>query len=315
MRILVTGGAGHIGSTLTEALVARFGALVTVVDDLSTGRRDHLPESDQITFIQADVNVLSDIEPLFSRQRFDFVFHLAAVVGVARTLANPFQVFRDIRGIENIASLAASHGVARLFFSSSSEVYGEPVEIPLREDTTPINSRLPYAIVKTLGEAWLKAGQAQNGVDYTIFRLFNTYGPKGSEDFVVPKFVRLALENRPIPINGDGLQTRSYCHVDDCVAACVVALERDMFVNDTVNIGSDREVSVLELAKAIIRLTGSRSSLEHRPALAEGDVRRRCPDVTRMRQLLRREPIALDDGLRQVIAHHRARAATVDTGD
>src|SRR6185312_4294759 len=139
--------------------------------------------------------------------KFDYVFHYAAMVGVKRTLNNPMTVLQDIEGIKNILSLSKNTCVKRVFYSSSSEVYGEPVEFPQNENTTPLNSRLPYAIVKNVGEAFFRSYQREYGLDFTIFRFFNTYGSRQSQDFVVTKFIDEALGNQDITIYGDGNQS------------------------------------------------------------------------------------------------------------
>ena len=210
-------------------------------------------------------------------------------------------VLEDIEGIKNILSLSKNSGLKRVFYSSSSEVYGEPFEIPQNELTTPLNSRLPYAIVKNVGEAFFRSYQQEYGLDYTIFRFFNTYGPNQSEDFVVPKFLKAALRNEPIYIYGDGLQTRSFCYVDDNIETCIKALVEDKCVNDVLNVGSDIEITVLELAKIIIATSNSSSEIIHLEALKEGDMLRRCPDTTKMKAILGKELISLEDGITKLI--------------
>jgi UDP-glucose 4-epimerase len=202
-KILVTGGAGFIASYLAEKLASNKENKVVIVDNLLTGDRKKIPTSphDNIHFIKCDTNNYKDISAVFYANHFDYVFHYAALVGVQRTLQNPVMVLEDIRGIENILSLSKNTGVKRVFFSSSSEVYGEPVEFPQNEETTPLNSRLPYAIVKNVGEAYFKSYKEEYDLDYTIFRFFNTYGPKQSKDFVVSKFIAAALENKTINLN------------------------------------------------------------------------------------------------------------------
>jgi UDP-glucuronate decarboxylase len=222
-------------------------------------------------------------------------------VGVQRTLDNPVMVLRDIDGIQNILELSKNTGVRRVFFSSSSEVYGEPVELPQNELTTPLNSRLPYAVVKNVGEAFCKSYHQEYGLEHTIFRFFNTYGPQQSTDFVMSKFIRMALSNEDITIYGDGSQTRTFCYIDDNVNACVNTFYRNMFVNDVVNIGNDHETTILELAQSIIRITESKSSIKHLPPLKEGDMRRRIPDITKMKQLLDKPLIPLDEGIQQLV--------------
>jgi UDP-glucose 4-epimerase len=206
---------------------------------------------------------------------------------------------------KNILELSKNTGVKRIFFSSSSEVYGEPVELPQNEHTTPLNSRLPYAIVKNVGEAFFKSYQQEFGLDYTIFRFFNTYGPKQSPDFVMSKFIKSALNNKDITIYGDGSQTRTFCYIDDNINACVNAFENNNFINDVLNIGNDNEVTILELANTIIKLTKSSSQVVHLPPLKDGDMTRRRPDTTKMKQLLNnRKLVSLEEGLKRVIANH-----------
>jgi UDP-glucose 4-epimerase len=224
------------------------------------------------------------------------------VVGVLRTLANPVSVLDDIDGIKNILKLCKNTGVKRVFYSSSSEVYGEPVHLPQNETTTPLNSRLPYAIVKNVGEAFLKSYEQEYGLEYTTFRFFNTYGPKQSIDFVMSKFLRLALKNEPITIYGDGLQTRTFCYIDDNLDACINAFEKNLFVNDVVNIGNDETTTVLELAQIIIKITNSKSEIVHVAPLKDGDMSRRQPDISKMKQLLNRTLLPLEEGIKRVIA-------------
>lgn len=303
INILVTGGAGFIASCLAEKLAEDKNNFITIVDNLITGCREKIPSSpyNNIRFIKSDVNLMEDIAGVFYSGNFDFVFHYAALVGVKRTLENPVMVLNDITGIKNILTLSKNTGVKRVYFSSSSEVYGEPVEFPQNELTTPLNSRLPYAIVKNVGEAFLKSYHKEYGLEYTIFRFFNTYGPKQSKDFVISKFISSALKNEDITIYGDGSQTRTFCYIDDNIDACVNAFKNNLHVNDVVNIGGDIEISIKDLAKKIIALTGSSSKIVHLPALKEGDMTRRQPDNTKMKKLLSRELLSLENGLKKVI--------------
>lgn len=302
-QILVTGGAGFIGSGIAAKLAADPDNFVVIVDNLKTGSLEKIPASpfQNIKFIKADVNDFRDIGSIFNAYRFEFVFHYAALVGVKRTLENPVLVLNDIIGIKNVLNLSKNTGVQRVYFSSSSEVYGEPVEFPQNEHTTPLNSRLPYAIVKNVGEAYLRAYKQEYDLDFTIFRFFNTYGPRQSKDFVMSKFLYAALNNQDITIYGDGSQTRTFCFIDDNVDACLNALYKNMMINDVVNVGTDNEISILELAHLIIRVTGSSSKIVHLPALKEGDMTRRCPDNTKMKQLLSRPLTPLEEGIRKLL--------------
>jgi UDP-glucuronate decarboxylase len=304
--ILITGAAGNIGSALVQSLLKKEGYHVVAVDDLSTGARSKLPPShNHFRFVKADVNDYQELSAIFCTNRFDYVFHFAAVVGVKRTLENPLRVLSDIDGIRNVLSLSKNCGVQRVFYSSSSEVYGEPVSIPQHEELTPLNSRLPYAIVKNLGEAYCKSYYLEHGLPYTVFRFFNTYGPNQSEDFVVPRFVRAALNNEPITIYGDGLQTRTFCFVDDNTETMVRCLENGFHENDVLNIGSDIECSIINLAKLVLKLTGSRSAILHLPPLPAGDMTRRQPDISKMKKILNRDLVSLEDGIMWLIQHFK----------
>jgi UDP-glucuronate decarboxylase len=302
-NILVTGGAGNVGSALVEALIEDANNFVVVVDNLLTGSRTKLPKApnDNLKFIHCDVNIEDQITSVFHTFAFDYVFHYAALVGVKRTLENPISVLEDISGIKHILNLSKNTGVKRVIYSSSSEVYGEPVEYPQNEETTPLNSRLPYAIVKNIGEAFLKSYQQEFSLDYTIFRFFNTYGPKQAKDFVISKFISLALKNEAIPIYGDGSQTRTFCYIDNNINASLAAAFSEVGKNKTINIGNNVETAVLDLAKTIIKLTDSKSEIKHLPALEEGDMTRRNPDITIMKSLLNQEIYSLEDGLKKVL--------------
>lgn len=302
-KILVTGAAGFIGSSLAQALLKSGKHTVVLVDNLLTGDLRRLPQvkSPNWRFIKSDCNNFKDISSVMLSYRFDFVFHYAAVVGVQRTLDNPVMVLNDIQGIKNVLELSKNTGVQRVFFASSSEVYGEPFEHPQNELTTPLNSRLPYAVVKNIGEAYLRSYHQEFGLDYTIFRFFNTYGTMQSVDFVMSKFINLALKNKDITIFGNGEQTRTFCFVNDNVDACINAFENNMFVNDTINIGNDHEVTVNELAKLIIEVTKSSSKLVYLPPLAEGDMKKRKPDIEKMRHVLGRELFPLKEGIKFLV--------------
>lgn len=303
-RILVTGGAGNIASALIARLADSPDNHIVIADNLLTGDMAKVPQDrPNVSFIKCDVNDYNDIAPLFFANSFEYVFHFAAVVGVQRTLQNPLWVMHDIHGIEHVLNLSKNTGVRRVYYSSSSEVYGEPFEIPQNEQTTPLNSRLPYAIVKNVGEAFLRTYYKEFGLNYQVFRFFNTYGPNQSEDFVVPRFIRQAMAGEDITIYGDGSQTRTFCYVDDNVEACLNAHHTGRFENDTINIGSDAECTIRELAETVIRVTNSSSQIINLPPLKEGDMTRRKPDISKMRELLDHELLPLEEGIRRLAAH------------
>ncbi len=302
-KIVVTGGAGHVASSLVERLVSNPLNFVTIIDNLSTGSRRNLPDPSlpNWAFLAVDVNDRKSLFKATEGELMDYVFHYAAVVGVARTQAYPTKVLQDIDGIRNVLDLACRGHASRVFYASSSEVYGEPVEIPQREATTPLNSKLPYAIVKNVGEAFLKSYQQTHGLDFTIMRLFNTYGPRQTADFVIAKFMAAALRGDDLLIYGDGLQTRTFLYVEDHLDCVEALLERDLGINDVINIGNDDEITVLDLARRIIAHTDSRSKIVHVPALKAGDMSRRCPDNSRMRTVLGRAPLSLEVGLERLM--------------
>lgn len=301
-KILLTGGAGNIGSALAKRLLSEKDTHLTVVDNLSTGSLDKLPKGfSNLTFIKADTNHRQEMSDIMLANNFDHVFHYAAMVGVKRTQENPVKVLEDIDGIKNMLTLSKNSGVKRFFFSSSSEVYGEPVSIPQNEETTPLNSRVPYAVVKNVGEAFCRSFQQEYGLNYTVFRFFNTYGPHQTTDFVMSKFLQLALTNQPITIYGDGSQTRTFCYVDDNIEATIRALDNDLYINDVVNIGGAEIITILELAKLIIDITNSQSEIIFLPPLEDGDMTRRQPDNSKMRQILGRELLGLREGIQKML--------------
>jgi nucleoside-diphosphate-sugar epimerase len=297
IKVLITGGAGFLASSLADKLLENDNYYLVLVDNLLTGDIRKVPDHVRCKFIKCDVNNYQDISAVMTAYRFDYVFHYAAVVGVLRTLDNPVMVLKDIDGIKNVLELSKNTGVKRFFYTSSSEVYGEPVILPQHEETTPLNSRLPYAVVKNVGEAFCRSYKKEFGLDYTIFRFFNTYGPKQSLDFVISKFLRLAIAGKPITIYGEGKQTRTFCFVDDNVEAIVNSLEKSLYKNDVVNVGNDEEVTVLQLANLIIQMTNSSSPIQFLPPLKEGDMTRRQPDISKMKLLINRKLTPLQDGL------------------
>ena len=304
IKILITGGAGNVGGALARKMVQNPAYFVVIVDDLSTGDKAKLPSADYSnwTFVYCDVNNHQDLSEIMIANNFDYVFHYAAVVGVQRTLENPIKVLGDIDGIKNVLSLAKNTSVKRIFYSSSSEVYGEPVELPQHEETTPLNSRVPYAVVKNVGEAFFRSYKKSYDLNFTIFRFFNTYGPNQSVDFVVARFLEKALKNEDIGVYGDGSQTRTFCYVNDNVDTCIAILERELEMNDVINIGGEVVVTILELAELIIEETNSSSKIIYLPAAGEGDMTRRQPDNSKMRKILGRPLLTIREGVKMMIA-------------
>lgn len=299
-KILITGGAGFIPSSVADKLSQNANNELVLVDNLLTGKISNIPQRDNVKFIKADVNRYDEIAAIMQAYNFDYVFHYAAVVGVKRTIENPISVLEDVKGFDSVFRLCKNTGVKRIFFSSSSEVYGEPVEFPQNEETTPLNARLPYAVVKNIGECFCKSYYQEHGLPYTILRFFNTYGPKQSTDFVMSKFIRAALRNDPITVYGDGKQTRTFCYIDDNVDFTCTLLEKELGINEIFNVGNRHEIPIIELANKIIQMTDSKSEIVHLPPLKEGDMTRRQPDTTKMQAILNRET-PLEEGMKKVI--------------
>jgi UDP-glucose 4-epimerase len=299
-KILITGGAGNIGSSLAISLLES-GSEVFVFDNFITGSQENLPiEKNNLHVINVDVNDKESLVRCWGSNKFDYVFHYAALVGVDRTQKNPLGVLEDVKGIRNILECSKESGVKRIFYSSSSEVYGEPVEIPQNEDTTPLNSRVPYAVVKNLGEAYFRTYQKEFGLSFTIFRFFNTYGPNQNNDFVITKFIEQALEGQNISIYGDGSQSRSFLYIDNNISFTKKVLEEELFINEVVNVGSDEVVTVKELATLIKKIAKSSSKLVYLPPLKDGDMYRRQPDVSKMRKYLKKI-MSIEDGIKKLI--------------
>ena len=301
-NILITGVAGNIGSSLALALIKK-NYNVIGVDNFLTGSKEKLPSKSykNFKFLYANVNNKSKISSIFKSYKIEFVFHFAAVVGVKRTQKFPLKVMDDINGIKFLLELSMKYNVRHFYYSSSSEIYGEPVSLPLHEENSPFNSKIPYSVVKNVSENFIKIYQEEFNLNYTIFRFFNTFGPNQSEDFVIPKFVKLALNNLPIPIYGDGLQTRTFIYIDDNIDTILNCFEKKLYINDVLNIGSNKEYRIIDLAKKIINLTNSSSELKYLPALLRGDMRRRKPVNNKMKKALGRNPFNLTLALKKYI--------------
>jgi nucleoside-diphosphate-sugar epimerase len=283
-KILITGGAGNIGSSLVASLLQKKDVEVYVFDNFITGTQENLPiDNNRLFTFNCDINNNDELIENWGSNEFNYIFHYAALVGVERTQNNPLGVLDDVKGIRNVLERAKESQVKRIFYSSSSEVYGEPVEIPQNEDTTPLNSRVPYAVVKNLGEAFFRSYFKEYGIPFTIFRFFNTYGPNQNNDFVITKFIEQCMKGQKITIYGDGSQSRSFLHIDDNIAFTNIVLEKDLFINEVVNVGSDDVISIKNLALLIKDITESDSELVFLPPLKDGDMYRRKPDVTKMR--------------------------------
>jgi dTDP-glucose 4,6-dehydratase len=315
MRILITGGAGFVGSHLCDALVAR-GDAVVCADDLSSGRMcniEHLIGHPDFEFTETDVSAGLGIQG-----RLDAVAHLASPASPPQYLARPLQTLAaGSRGTENALRLAQRHR-ARFVLASTSEVYGDPAVHPQPEDywgnVNPVGPRSVYDEAKRFAEALTAAYGRERGLNYGIVRIFNTYGPRmsGDDGRVVSNFITQALNGRPLTIYGDGSQTRSFCYVDDLVRGIVLMI--DSRVPGPVNLGNPEEMPVADLAALILRLTASPSQREYRPLPADDPARRR-PVICHARNMLGWTPrIAARDGLLRTVEWFQSRHAEVVAG-
>lgn len=290
-----------MGSHMCDLLVDS-GARVVCVDDLSNGKMANifcLRNNKNFKFYKRDVNDFKQIRPVFKKEKPAYVMHYAAVVGVKRTSENPLEVFRDIEGIKNIAELSRQTKIKKILFTSSSEVYGEPVKLPIAEDDT-FNSKWPYGLVKILGEQYFLAYYEKYGIPVTIVRFFNVYGPRqdfGNSGFVVPVFLKNALTGKSLEIYGGGEQTRDFVYVDDNVRLTVSAFLNDEVNGRPMNIGSGNSISIKELAREIKKII-PKTTIIFKPSRKRGEIKYRTPDVGFMKKMLQDQPrIGLKNGI------------------
>jgi UDP-glucose 4-epimerase len=321
-RYLITGGAGFIGSQLAEKLLNR-GDSVVIMDDLSTGREQNIAAIRRrpgVQFVRDSVENQDTVNMLVNS--CDVVYHLAAAVGVQLVVDEPVRTIRTtIRGTEVV--LEAAHRFGRpVLITSSSEVYGKGARVPFAEDDDVVMgatrfSRWCYAYSKGIDEFLGLAYYHQFSQPVVIVRLFNTVGPRqvGMYGMVLPRFVAAALANKPIQVYGDGKQSRCFCHVDDVTDALLKLMETPNTVGQVYNLGHDEEISINDLAKRVIALTGSSSTIEHLSyekayGRAFDDLQRRVPQLTRIREAIGWRPKhSLDQIIKAVIEDQKRMGA------
>jgi dTDP-glucose 4,6-dehydratase len=305
---VVTGGAGFLGSHLVDLLLAR-GHRVIAIDNFVTGTVEnihHLAGNQNFKFIQQDVS-----EFIFLSEPVDYIFHFASPASPIDYLELPIQTLKvGSLGTHKALGLAREKG-ARFILASTSEIYGDPLVHPQTEDywgnVNTIGPRGCYDEAKRFAEAMTIAYHRQHKIQTRIVRIFNTYGPRMrlNDGRVVPAFVSQALSNKPITVFGEGKQTRSFCYVSDLIEGIYRLMMSDH--SEPVNIGNPNELTVLEFAKEIIRITGSKSKIVFKP-LPQDDPRQRQPDITRARKWLGWQPqVQLTEGLKQTIEWFRGK--------
>jgi UDP-glucuronate decarboxylase len=319
-NVLVTGGAGFLGSWLCDVLVEQH-ANVICVDNLVSGLHaniSHLLGEDNFTFVRHDIT-----QPIFFDEPIDVVMHLASRASPFEFEKYPIQILKaNTLGIWVALGVARMHK-ARFLYTSTSEVYGATTDMPISEENrgnvNPIGPRSCYDEAKRCGESYVMAYKLEHELDTRIARIFNTYGPRmraeGVYGRVIPRFIEQALSSKPLTIFGDGTQTRSFCYVTDQIEGLLMLAFSDGLEGEVVNIGNGDELTILGLAKLIKELTDSSSELEYHP-LPQDDPPRRRPDITKAREILGWEPkVELKEGLQKMIRWYTAANSAVHGRD
>ena len=296
MKYLITGGAGFIGSHLCEALILR-GDQVVVLDNLSTGSDVNLGTTrEKIELIEGDILDRELVDKLVAKS--DYVVHLAAALGVFNIINKPLESLKtNLQGSEVVLEACDKYRKPVLI-ASTSEIYGKNDKVPLNEEDDriighPLKSRWSYSEAKAVDESLAYFYYLENKLPIRIVRFFNTVGPRqvGHYGMVVPRFVSAALKNEPLSVYGSGDQIRCFCHVEDAVRALLLVMDSEKAVGEVFNVGNNKQISIMELAKKVIELTGSSSTIEkiaYEKAYPEGfeDMQRRVPDISKIKQVL-----------------------------
>ena len=313
MKYLITGGAGFIGSHLAESLISR-GDQVVIFDNLSTGSTSNLAGiSEKIKFEQGNILNKAVIDKLVAES--DYVVHLAAALGVFNIVNKPLESLKtNLQGSEIVLE-ACDKYQKPVLVASTSEIYGKNDKVPLNEEDDriighPLKSRWSYSEAKAVDESLAYFYYLENKLPIRIVRFFNTVGPRqvGHYGMVVPRFVSAALRNEPLYVYGSGNQIRCFCHVTDAVKALLLVIDSEKAVGQVFNVGNNSQISIMELAKKVIEITGSKSSIEkiaYEKAYPEGfeDMQRRVPDISKIKQVLGWEPeINLDQIIKDIAA-------------
>jgi UDP-glucose 4-epimerase len=313
VKYLVTGGAGFIGAHLVEKLIAR-GDQVVILDDLSTGSSQNLGSVEgRVIFHKGNILDRSLIEKLIAE--CDYVVHLAAALGVFNIVNKPLESLKtNLQGSEFVLEACDKHRKPVLI-ASSSEIYGKNDKVPLNEEDDriighPLKSRWSYSEAKAVDESLAYFYYLENKLPIRIVRFFNTVGPRqvGHYGMVVPRLISAAVKNAPLSVYGSGDQIRCFCHVTDAVEALLLVMDSDKSVGQVFNVGNNSQISIMELAKKVIEITGSKSVIEkiaYEKAYPEGfeDMQRRVPDISKIKQLLGWEPkINLDQIIKDIAA-------------
>jgi len=293
MKIIVTGGSGFVGRHLTESLSKEHNVSIL----------DIHPPKNNVNFIEANILNFNEIKNILND--FDIVIHLAALVGVESSENDPIKTLEfNINGTKNVLEACRNSNIKKIIFSSSSEIYGQPLSVPIKE-SDPLIPITTYGVSKLAAEEYVKSYSKMYGINYTILRLFNAYGPSQSSNFVISRFTNLALENRPITIHADGSQIRAFCHIEDIVRGIKLVLEKCN--NEIFNIGNDSEpICIRDLSQKIISMTNSKSEQIFVPFEKSNrnrnEILTRIPVIDKAKNILNYHPkISLEDGIQSII--------------
>ena len=314
-KFLITGGAGFVGSHLAEKLIKN-GHHVTVLDDFSTGQSANLSKT-TVKLVEGSILDKSLVEKLIAES--DQVLHLAAALGVFNIVNKPLDSLKtNLQGTEIVLEVAAKFKKP-ILITSTSEIYGKNDKVPLNEEDdrligSPLKSRWSYSEAKAIDESMAYFYFQEQGLPVRLVRLFNTVGPRqvGRYGMVVPRFVGAALKNEPITVYGDGSQIRCFCHVHDAVDALVKVIESEKAIGQVFNVGNNQQITIMELAKKVIEVTGSKSKIELVPyekAYGPGfeDIQRRVPDISKIKKTLGWQPkIGLEQIIKDIAAYNSA---------
>jgi nucleoside-diphosphate-sugar epimerase len=311
MKALITGAAGFIGSHLSEELLSNEYSVIGI-DNFFRGKKEYLPKHKNFTFYKLDlVEEFNKLKEIIKKEKPEFLFHYAAINGTKYFYDIPYKVINDnIRMTQNVLDASKKSTIKKIIYASSSETYGEPLQIPTPE-THPIllnihTDRDSYASSKAICDFYVKLFAEQNNIDYLILRIFNTYGPHmDTSEYgqVVPEFIKKMFKDKQFTIIGDGQQTRSFCYIEDHTRMIKKLAEK--ISNEIVNIGNDKETKIIDLAKTIHKIENKNFNpiyLQER----EYDHKRRCPDISKLKKLINDNPkITLEEGLRKTIKDYK----------
>jgi UDP-glucose 4-epimerase len=313
VKYLVTGGAGFIGSHLTEQLISR-GDQVVILDNLSTGLSENLSTiKSKVEFEQGNILDKALVEKLVSNS--DYVVHLAAALGVFNIVNKPLESLKsNLQGTEIVLEAANKHKKP-ILIASTSEVYGKNDKVPLNEEDDriighPLKSRWSYSEAKAIDESLAYFYFLEEGLQSRIVRFFNTVGPRqlGNYGMVVPRFINSALKGEALSVYGSGEQIRCFCHINDAVKGLLLVMDSDKAVGEVFNVGNNQQITIMELAKKVIEITGSKSTIEkiaYEKAYPAGfeDMQRRVPDLSKIKQVLGWSPqLNLDQIIKDIAA-------------